>query len=82
MAVSRKYLPTFENVSDEELQRRLHCWQHCALVSFRTQREVARMHMRCIREEIRRREAERMIGGVAGIVSFPDADSRDTLPTA
>ncbi|HCF98956.1 MAG TPA: hypothetical protein DEV93_00250 [Chloroflexi bacterium] len=76
MALLTKFVPTFEHLSDDELRHRLHCWQHCALVTFRTQRQVALMHTRHLREEIRRRETARMLSG--GPVSSAQTD--DGLP--
>ena len=82
MALLSKYIPTFDNVSDEELLRRLHCWEHCALVSVRSQRQVARMHVRCLREEIGRREAARMLAGNVSVMPVSDARLGDSLPKA
>jgi hypothetical protein len=63
MALLTKFVPTFEHLSDDELRHCLHCWQHCALVTFRTQRQVALMHTRHLKEELQRRETARMLSG-------------------
>lgn len=79
MALLGRYIPDFEHLSDDELRHRLHCWEHCALVTFRTQRQLARMHVRLLRAELTRRETARTL---AGVVPFSAAPSRDDLPTA
>jgi hypothetical protein len=60
MALLTKFVPNFDDCSDDQLRHQLHCWQHCALVTFRTQRQVALMHTRHLKEELQRREAARM----------------------
>lgn len=79
MALLGRYIPDFEHLSDDDLRRRLHCWEHCALVTFRTQRQLAHMHVRLLRAELSRRETARATSGVA---QFLVASSRDDLPTA
>ena len=78
----KRFVPTFHDLSDEDLQRRLHCWEHCALVLCRSQRQVARMHVRCLREEIQRREASRLLAGSPAVATYASNDSRTGLPRA
>jgi hypothetical protein len=79
MALLRKYVPNFDGLTDDELKNRLHCWEHCALVTFRTQRQMARMHVRMLRDELERRERAQVMGNV---VPFPQDTPRNSLPTA
>jgi hypothetical protein len=63
VALLSKFVPNFDECSDDDLRHQLHCWQHCALVTFRTQRQVALMHTRHLKDELQRREAARMLSG-------------------
>jgi hypothetical protein len=63
MALRTQFIPSFDHLSDEELGRELHCWQHCALVSFRTQRQVAKLRVKLLMDEVRRRETVRALAG-------------------
>jgi hypothetical protein len=77
VALMSRFVPTFDHLDDDELHRQLHCWEHCALVSFRTQRQLAKMHVRHLREEIGRRAALRALAGGPVMVTFPETTAQD-----
>jgi hypothetical protein len=79
MALLGKFIPNFEHLNDDDLHRRLHCWEQCALVSFRTHRQMARMHVRQLREEITRRETLRALAGVPTAFTAPPPASQDDI---
>jgi hypothetical protein len=76
MAFRTQFIPSFDHLSDEDLARELHCWQHCALVSFRTQRQVAALRVKLLLDEARRRETARALAGgpVPGVMTGTVSD--------